>query len=51
MIHFKHIKHAVEGSLLGRVTQYLEAACPLQSRAWGTVDIWVCDQLFCKQQG
>lgn len=41
MIHFKQIKRAVEGSLQGTVTQELGAACPLQSGAWGTEDVWV----------
>lgn len=33
MISFKHIKHAVEGSLQGRVTEQLEAVCPFQLSA------------------
>lgn len=31
-------------SLQGRVTQWLEAVCALQSNAWSTGDIWVCCQ-------
>lgn len=51
MIHFKHIKRAVEGSLQGRVSLQLETVCPLQLSAWGAGNIWISDRLFCEQQG